>query len=160
MPFQERMSSADSNLMVRSKQLVRKRHMIKRNQLEVIWLPGPSPVGRSACRSLAQNPEHQSHGGSSARSRKVAWSCRPLAAVQSGKGIRRIRPARSPLQVLRPPAESSAASAAPGRPVVHGKVLRYRQLGGGSLLPPARSPVERSRRMRRRCPCSSSPAGP
>jgi hypothetical protein len=43
------------------------------------------------------------------------------------------------------PAESSAASAAPGRPVVLGKVLRYRQLGGGySLLPPARSLVERS----------------
>ncbi len=44
------------------------------------------------------------------------------------------------------PAESTAASTAPGRPVDPGKVLwyRFRQLGGSyPLLPPARSPLER-----------------
>jgi hypothetical protein len=51
-------------------------------------------------------------------------------------------PARSPLNGTAAPAESTAASAASG-PVVLGKVLWYRQLGGGySLLPSALSPVE------------------
>ncbi len=38
--------------------------------------------------AVAHNPEHLTD--SSARSRKVAWSCRPLAAVYSGIAIRRI----------------------------------------------------------------------
>ena len=76
----------------------------------------------------------------SARSLKVAWSSRPLAAVYSGIAIRQFRPARSSLKGTAAQAESTAASAAPGRPVVLGKVPRYRQLGGGYLLlPPARS---------------------
>ena len=87
------------------------------------WLPGPSPVGRLACRSLAQNPEHRTDA--LARSRKVAWSSRPLAAVYSGIALRRIRPARSSSEGTAAPGESTAASAALGggvrcflRPVV------------------------------------------
>ncbi len=66
--------------------------------LPVTWLPGQSPVGRSTYRSLAQNPEYRTDA--LARSRKVAWSCCPLAAVYSCIAIRRIHLASSPLQVL------------------------------------------------------------
>ncbi len=91
--------------------------------------------------ALAQNPEHGTD--SSARSRKVAWSCCPLAAVHSGIAIRRIRPGPYSLAISAAQAESSSASAAPGRPVVLAKVLRYRQLGSGYLLlPSARSLVK------------------
>ena len=69
--------------------------------------------------ALAQNPEHRTD--SSARSQKVAWSCRPLAAVYSGIAIRQFRPARSSLKGTAAQAESTAASAAPGRPVVPGR---------------------------------------
>ncbi len=62
--------------------------------------------------------------------------------MYSGIAIRRIRPARSSLEGTAALAELTAVSAAPGRPVVLGKVLRYLQLGGGfSLLRPARSLV-------------------
>ncbi len=50
--------------------------------------------------ALAKNPEHRTD--SLAHSPKVAWSCRPLAAVHSSIAIWRIHPARSPLQVLGP----------------------------------------------------------
>jgi hypothetical protein len=56
----------------------------------------------------------------------------------------RIRPASSFSEGTAAQAESTAAFAAPCRPVVLGKVLRYRQLCGGfkiQLLPPASSPV-------------------
>jgi hypothetical protein len=60
--------------------------------------------------------------------------------VHSDIAIRRIRPARSSSEGTEAPAESTKASAAPGRPVVLGKVLRYRQLCGGfPLLPLART---------------------
>ncbi len=62
--------------------------------------------------------------------------------MYSGNALRRIRQARSPSKGIVAPAESTAASAAPGRPIVPGKVLRYRQLGGGfPMLRPASSPV-------------------
>ncbi len=50
----------------------------------------PSPVGRLACSSLAQNFEHRTYA--SACSRKVAWSCRPLAAVYTFIALQQIRP--------------------------------------------------------------------
>ncbi len=65
------------------------------------------------------------------------------------------------------PAESTAASAAPGWPVVLGMVLLYQQLFGGvQLLPLASSPVNGPAAavlpllMLLRCPCSSSPGRP
>ncbi len=54
----------------------------------------------------------------SARSRKVAWSSRPRAAVYSGIVCRHLRPARSPTEGTVASAESASASAAPGLPVV------------------------------------------
>ncbi len=113
-------------------------------------LPCPSPVGRSACRSLAQNPEHRTD--SKARSRKVARLCRLFAAVHTSIAIWRIRPACSPLQVLRP---RRSRRRRPLLPV--GPWSLERSCGTDSsvvaecrcsLLPQARSPVERS--------CSSS----
>jgi hypothetical protein len=88
------------------------------------WLLGPSPgpVGRSACRSLAQNPEHRTDA--SARFQTVAWSSRPLAAVYSGIVHRWIRPARGSSKGTSAPAESTTASAAPCRPVVPEHVLQ------------------------------------
>jgi hypothetical protein len=55
----------------------------KKNPLKVMAIPGPCLVGRSAGSGLASNPEHLTDSDASASSRKVAWSCRPRAAVYS-----------------------------------------------------------------------------
>jgi hypothetical protein len=124
------------------------------------WLPGPCPVSQLACSGLAQNPELLIDG--SARSRKVAWSSRPLAAVYSGRVHQRIRLASSLSQgTSAAVVDSGVRCSRPARSPSKGPAVptAWRRR---PLLRQARSPVAvlRPRRMWRRCPCSSSPSSP